>query len=601
MTAVPPLGETIATLANIAQVHGQPDLAASLGDARTRLTTDRFRVVVLGEYKRGKSSLINALLGASVTVVDDDVATATRVEVGFADPAGARIWRRAPDGERVVDDVTPQHAMAASVRDDVELIRIGLPRRLLRSGLVLADTPGIGGVSSAAAIVAASTLRDSHAAMFVTDASQELTGAELTAIADAVERCHRVVVVETKIDVAWRWRDIVAADIDHLRRHGLDVPLVAVSNALRWRALAAEDRRLNEESGFPQLIRILEHDLVGSAQTIVVDDARRTAGRAVQLLRVPLQREHRAMTEPSGADEGAGAALAEARSAATTFRERVQRWQQLLSDGITDLAADVDADLRERIRALVRDAEATIDASDPDLIWDEFEPAFYRSVAEALDANLELLREGADRHARSLANHLIDEYIDLGILDDAAPGESLAAEPSEWTTTDDRSPASRAQQAFRAGYGGAMPIMLVGGMALGVIGLGTLVLPLAGAAGLMAGRRALGEERQRRLQQRRQQAKVAVKRYAEDTMFRAAAERKQGQRRVQRALRDHFSVRVKELARMHQRTIEAAEAAVHADAARRSQRLAEVESELQRLDAIAAALADPAADGQRDG
>jgi ribosome biogenesis GTPase A len=56
--------------------YQRPDLAERLEVARRRLVDPLFHVLVVGEFKQGKSSLINALLGIDVCPVDDDVATA---------------------------------------------------------------------------------------------------------------------------------------------------------------------------------------------------------------------------------------------------------------------------------------------------------------------------------------------------------------------------------------------------------------------------------------------------------------------------------------------------------------------------------------------
>ncbi len=56
--------------------YGRPDLAERLALTRRRLSDPAFHVFVVGEFKQGKSSLVNALLDAAVCPVDDDIATA---------------------------------------------------------------------------------------------------------------------------------------------------------------------------------------------------------------------------------------------------------------------------------------------------------------------------------------------------------------------------------------------------------------------------------------------------------------------------------------------------------------------------------------------
>lgn len=591
------VGEALAQLGRLAQVHDRPDLAEAAGGAHRRLDGTRFRVVVMGEYKRGKSSLVNALVDAPACAVDDDLATAARLEVGFADPAVARRWRRDPDDpeRQVAADIAPGDAAAASTDEDTALVRLGLPRRLLGTGLVLVDTPGVGGIASAAAVVTASTLADAHAVLFVTDTSQELTRPELDALVDATRRSPNVVVVETKIDLYPHWRDIVATDRAHLAAHGVDVPVVAVSSRARTLALRRQDRELNVESGFPELIDLIREQFLGRARERVVDDALGTARRVYAHLREPLVEELAVLDADDRAE--AERAVEQARTDVEEFRTRVAGWQQTLTDGMTDLVAAVDVDLRQRFRGLVQQAEEELDEADPDQIWHELEPTLYRRTAEALDGNLELLRERADDLAARLAAAVADdeaELLDLGLGGGLGDGSDATGDEPAIDRRDGPSVSSgaRAHQAFRAGYGGAMPIMAVGGMALGVLGLGTLVLPLAAVAGVMAGRKALTDERERRLGQRRQQSKLAVKRYTDETLFRATADRKRAQRDAQRALRDHFTQRVKELAATRQQCLQHAETALRTGEQERRQRIATLTEELRRIEDVARAMAD---------
>jgi signal recognition particle receptor subunit beta len=578
------------SLMRLAHVHDRADLVEAASGALRLLDGNQLRVVVMGEFKRGKSSLVNAMVDAPVCAVDDDVATAARLEVGFADPAGARRWSRPdPDGAVVVEDIAVGEAAAASCDPSSIVVRVGIPRRLLRSGMVLVDTPGVGGITSAASVVTSSSLTDAHAVLFVTDASQELTRAEADALVDATRRCARVTLVATKIDMYPAWRDIVDADRKHIAELGLGIPVIAVSSMLRTRALHADDPAVNEESGFPQLLKFLADDVVAAGAELAADGALQAARRVYAHLREPLVVELELLEAPD-AGAAARAAVAEARRDAERFKERVAGWQQILSDGGTDLAAAVDQDLRERFRALVADADEVIEASDPDEMWHEFEPTLYRLTADALADNLDLLRERAGALARRLADAVADDESRL-VFHDLDDEVEQAAGARRQEGGDGASSGARAQQAFRAGYGGAMPIMMVGGMALGVLGLGTLVLPLAAVAGVMAGRKALVDDRERRLGQRRQQARVAVKKYTDEAMFRAAAERKQTQRTVQRTLRDHFTARVKELAATRHEAIQRAEAVAYAGEQQRRERAAAVREELARVEQVAHELA----------
>src|SRR6185312_2183003 len=137
-----------------------PDLAGRLANVQRRLDTPGIHIVVIGEFKKGKSSLVNALVGAPACPVDDDVATALPTYVRHGDQTSAQLVldtdppRRHPvplDEVRryVVDAAVPDVEPGPAGRPPkVAGVEILLPRTMLAGGLVVVDTPGLGGLGS---------------------------------------------------------------------------------------------------------------------------------------------------------------------------------------------------------------------------------------------------------------------------------------------------------------------------------------------------------------------------------------------------------------------------------------------------------------------
>src|SRR3712207_427725 len=77
---------------NAAHAYGRPDLAARVDEVRERAADPTVRVVVAGEFKHGKSSLVNALVAHDVCPVDEDVATPVATAGSYAaEPRATRI------------------------------------------------------------------------------------------------------------------------------------------------------------------------------------------------------------------------------------------------------------------------------------------------------------------------------------------------------------------------------------------------------------------------------------------------------------------------------------------------------------------------------
>ena len=74
------------------------------------------------------------------------------------------------------------------------------------------------------------------------------------------------------------------------------------------------------------------------------------------------------LTEPAAA-ERVVASLASDQGRTAGLISPTATWQQVLSDGVQDLVADVEHDLQGRLRTVLRDVEAIIDAGDPKDSW----------------------------------------------------------------------------------------------------------------------------------------------------------------------------------------------------------------------------------------
>ena len=86
----------VAEAVALADARGREDLAERLRAIADRVARTDTVVCVVGEFKKGKSALINALIGTDVCPVDDDLATMTVTVVRHS--TGARSGRPPPRG-----------------------------------------------------------------------------------------------------------------------------------------------------------------------------------------------------------------------------------------------------------------------------------------------------------------------------------------------------------------------------------------------------------------------------------------------------------------------------------------------------------------------
>lgn len=568
------------------EAYGRADLHDRLSTVRGRLADPGINVVVVGEFKQGKSSLVNALVGVSVCPVDDDVATAVPTYVRYGRQVEARLMlgedpvRRQPIPVERIRPHVVEGGQPEADGERVTGVEVLLPRNMLAPGLVVVDTPGLGGLGSvyAAASLAATSMAD--AVVFVTDASQELTASEIDFLRRVRELCDTVVCVMTKIDFYPAWRTVRDLNQGHLQRQRLgDVRLLAASSSLRARAVKTNDAALNGESGFRDLVRLVTDEIVAGGTGRAARGACGDVIAVCDQLTTQFEAEREALTDPASAQEVVDR-LTETKRRAESLRTAASRWNQTLSDGIADLNADVDHDLRGRIRAVVTEADDAIEGCDPADNWARMEPWLHSRVSYELVTNYTHLRDRAATLSQVVADHFRDASgDDLSRLAVYDPTPLLTqAEVDPHVDLEKMNARKQTMVALRNSYSGILMFTMLPAL-LGITGMAPIAIPI----GLLMGRAGVREEKKRQLAQRRAQAKNAVRRYCDEVQFVMGKDSRDTLRRIQRQLRDHYGARAEELNRSLAEALSSAGEAVQRTHAERELRLRDLQAELDRL------------------
>ncbi|WP_010473688.1 dynamin family protein [Acaryochloris sp. CCMEE 5410] len=146
-----------------------------------------FRLVVLGDLKRGKSTLLNSLLGERLLPSDVNPCTAVLTVLKYGPQKQVTIHHldETPPEKIALEDfkqiytIDPEEAKALASKDqaafpNVSHAEIEYPIPLLQQGLELIDTPGLNDTEARNQLVF-NFLQDCHAVLFVMDATQPCT------------------------------------------------------------------------------------------------------------------------------------------------------------------------------------------------------------------------------------------------------------------------------------------------------------------------------------------------------------------------------------------------------------------------------------------
>jgi hypothetical protein len=134
-------------LSGVAETLEMAKLVEILDPLRRRVASDVFRVLVLGEFRRGKSTVINALLGQKVLPAFAVPTTATVNEVKWGETPRAVLYPRSGESPREI----PVEELAAHVTigaDDerenpYRLVEVFWPLELCRNRVQISDVPGL--------------------------------------------------------------------------------------------------------------------------------------------------------------------------------------------------------------------------------------------------------------------------------------------------------------------------------------------------------------------------------------------------------------------------------------------------------------------------
>jgi GTP-binding protein EngB required for normal cell division len=182
-----------------------------LTDLSDRFSEGRFQLAVLGQFKRGKSTLLNALTGEALLPMGVVPLTAAPTFIQFGDPPKIRVLYQdtRPADELTGASTSERSAFLAGFvtekgnpqnKRGIAEVRVDLPAPILSNGVVLIDTPGIGSTYRHNTMATLNFLQQCDAALFLISADPPITEVELDFLRQVKEKVPRLFFVLNKID-----------------------------------------------------------------------------------------------------------------------------------------------------------------------------------------------------------------------------------------------------------------------------------------------------------------------------------------------------------------------------------------------------------------
>lgn len=363
--------EALERLAALARGRGDDGIARRAAELQERLAAGRLVVAVVGEFKRGKTTFVNALLGADVLPTAAVPLTSVVTAIRWGEAPGAHI--RYVDGR---SEPLPLDALEAFVtergnpgnRRGVARVELTYPAEVLRGGAVLVDTPGVGSVFRASTEAARAFLRELDAAILLTSADPPISEAEVAFLREVREQAARVLFVINKVDLlSGREREeaigftrgVIAEALGHeVRLHP-----VSARRALLGR-LVGDEREL-EASGLPAFERdlreLLDREAAPTLLASIAASARRLAVEERNAVRVAVRSAELPAEELARRAAELERVFAEARREVDELDLRIRR---ATGEVLARVERDLDAFVRREEAELLAQAERMVDEAE---------------------------------------------------------------------------------------------------------------------------------------------------------------------------------------------------------------------------------------------
>ncbi len=242
-----------------------------------------FRLVVMGEIKKGKSSFINAMLGTKDLVpVSSNVATSTIFKIRYGAERGYVVhFFKESDKSALPIDAYDLNRFGTEDgnpgnREQVDFIEVLCPSPLLQSGIVIIDTPGLGGLFKAHKQITYQYVPRADAVFFVTDSVESPIGQlETEYLKDIRGITPYLYFVQTKacsVDTEARLarkRNNLSILSRCLELPEKDIPYFLVDSELRFDSEKSKDIDDLTESGYPQLMAFIRNVLQANQQKML--------------------------------------------------------------------------------------------------------------------------------------------------------------------------------------------------------------------------------------------------------------------------------------------------------------------------------------------
>ena len=239
------------------------NISRSLKDSANRLSKLELNLVLLGQFKRGKSTLANCLLGKSILPSSTVPLTTVVTEIRFGeDDALSVVFKNGKNISQPLNKISEYVTEKKNPKNQKGVDRVVVFCRsdFLKNGIVLIDTPGTSSTFLHNTKVANDYLPNCDAAILLISADSPLSSEETNFIASIKKYTSKIFFVVNKCDYFSKHeiKDILKHIETELSKIGVNADLIPLSARLGLKGKVEKNKKILENSG----IRKLENTLM---------------------------------------------------------------------------------------------------------------------------------------------------------------------------------------------------------------------------------------------------------------------------------------------------------------------------------------------------
>src|SRR6202167_51029 len=301
---------SLSRLAELAEEFAAEQVAVDARSVAERVSDGRFYVACIGQFKRGKSSVLNALVGDSVLPTGVVPVTAVPTIIRYGRRAAARVrfeaseWTDIP--VKTVDEYVSEEKSPENAKH-VAALEIFVPSPLLATGMCFVDTPGLGSVFTGNTAATQAFVPHIDAALVVIGADPPLAGEERTLVEAVARHVQDLIITVNKAD---RTTDAERAEAVAFARRQLEKRLPQHSVGPLFEVSAAEQlEHRGTGRHWEKLVASLNHLIEGSGRRLIQAACERGLERISEPILVIISEQGEALQRPITESEDRIAAM----------------------------------------------------------------------------------------------------------------------------------------------------------------------------------------------------------------------------------------------------------------------------------------------------